>query len=112
MKELLPEYFGNKSLTFYEVRENKTAYEFYLKFMETLGVTGVPLIGIFYENKLYAVVEGEIDPRDIPKLVKAAMKENGVALIISRGQFLIPRNETKGIEAISNLTSWFKLGEH
>ncbi|AEC52676.1 hypothetical protein PNA2_1761 [Pyrococcus sp. NA2] len=108
MKRLLPEYYGNGSLTFYELRENKKAYEFYLNFATTLKITGVPLIGIFYDNKLYAIVEGEIDPKVIPRIVKEAMKDNGVILIISSGQFIIPGNETK---IIGNLTSWFKLGE-
>ncbi|BAA30230.1 thioredoxin fold domain-containing protein [Pyrococcus horikoshii] len=112
MKKLLPEYFGNSSLTFYEIREDKKAYNTYMKFVKTLGITGVPLIGIFYKDNLYAVVEGEIDPKVIPQLVKEAMKNNGVILIISQGQFLVPKNESKGLELIGNMTTWFKLNGH
>ena len=57
-------------------------------------------------------MEGEIDPKVIPQLVKEAMKNNGVILIISQGQFLVPKNESKGLELIGNMTTWFKLNGH
>ncbi|MFA4669110.1 glutaredoxin [Pyrococcus kukulkanii] len=110
MKKLLPEYFGNGSLTFYEVRSSEKNLQIYYNFSHLIGVQGVPLVGIFYDSKLYAIIEGEIDPKLIPKLVKEAMKNKGVILIISAGQYILPFNNTKAVSAINNMTRWFKEG--
>ncbi|MFA4647466.1 glutaredoxin [Pyrococcus kukulkanii] len=110
MKKLLPEYFGDNSVTFYEVRSSEKNLQLYYNFSRLIGVQGVPLVGIFYDGKLYAIIEGEIEPRLIPKLVKEAMKNKGVILIISAGQYILPFNNTKAVNAINNLTQWFKEG--
>ncbi|AFK22710.1 thioredoxin family protein [Pyrococcus sp. ST04] len=111
MKELLPEYFGEGSLTFYEVRKSEKNFEIYQNFSKMIGVTGVPLIGVFYSGKLYAIIEGEIDPKVIPKIVKTAMEHNSVILILSSGQYILPLNNTKAESAVTNMTKWFLMGQ-
>ncbi|ADT83811.1 hypothetical protein TERMP_00834 [Thermococcus barophilus MP] len=69
-----------------------------------LGVTGVPVIGIFYDNRLVAIVEGEIpEPsKNVPIIVETAIKEKGV-LFITDKTYLIPLNQTETIKKLENI---------
>ncbi|AFN03973.1 thioredoxin [Pyrococcus furiosus DSM 3638] len=111
MKEVLPEYYGEGSTTFYDIGASQHNYNIYMNFSKLLGVRGVPLIGIFYNNTLYGVVEGEFPPEAAQEIVEKAIENNGVIILISSGTYLLPRNETKAIEAIENMTKWFLNGE-
>lgn len=109
MKKLLPEIFGKDKFTYYELQGNKHNTQLFSELYATLGITGVPAIGIFYNNHIVAIVEGEIpDPaKNVPLIVNTALKENGV-LFITDKVYLIPSNQT---EIIKKLEAIFMNGE-
>ncbi|NJE07735.1 thioredoxin [Thermococcus sp. M39] len=109
MKKLLPEIFGKDKFTYYELQGNEHNTQLFSELYDTLGITGVPVIGIFYDGHLVAVIEGEIpDPaKNVPLIVNTALKENGVLFIADR-TYLIPSNQT---EIIKKLETIFMNGE-
>ncbi|AHF80234.1 glutaredoxin [Thermococcus paralvinellae] len=104
MKQLLPEIFGKDKFTYYELQGNEHNTQLFSELYNILGVTGVPVIGIFYDNHLVAVIEGEIpDPaKNVPWLVNTALKENGV-LFIADKTYLFPSNQTETIKKLENI---------
>ncbi len=104
MKQLLPEAFGKNSLTYYELQGNDHNSNLFSELYSMLGVTGVPVIGIFYDNRLVAIVEGEIpEPsKNVPIIVETAIKEKGV-LFIADKTYLIPLNQTETIKKLENI---------
>ena len=109
MKEEIPKHFGKDKFTYYELQGNDHNTQLFSELYNILGVTGVPVIGIFYDNHLVAVIEGEIpDPsRNVPLIVKTALEEDGV-LFITDKTYLIPSNKT---EVINKLETIFMNGE-
>ncbi|AEH24533.1 thioredoxin family protein [Pyrococcus yayanosii] len=107
MKRELPKFFGEDSLTYYELINNEHNTKIFMEFSKELGVRGVPLIGVFYDGKLYAIIEGEIDPSKIPEIVKEAMDREGIIVLSSRA-YLIPFNET---DIVQKLTELFLSGQ-
>ena len=107
MKEELPKAFGKEALTYYELQGNDHNSQMFNQLYEILGVTGVPVIGIFYDGELYAIVNGEFPTDYADDFVKEAMKVKGV-LFITDKVYLIPGNNT---EIINKLESIFTNGE-
>ncbi|KUK17772.1 MULTISPECIES: glutaredoxin domain-containing protein [Thermococcus] len=107
MKEELPKAFGKEALTYYELQGNDHNNQMFNQLYEILGVTTVPVIGIFYDGKLYAIVNGEFPTDYADDFVEEAMKAKGV-LFITDKVYLIPGNNT---EIINKLESIFTNGE-
>jgi len=109
MKELLPEIFGEDKFTYYELLGNEHNNQLFSELYNILGVTGVPVIGIFYDNHIVAIVEGEIpDPaKNVPRIVSVALEEGGV-VFISDKTYVIPSNQTEIIKKLENI---FTSGE-
>lgn len=104
MKKLLPEIFGEDKLTYYELQGNDHNSQLFSELYNILGVTGVPVIGIFYDNHLVAIIEGEIpEPAEnVPLIVNTALRENGI-LFIADKTYLIPSNQTEIIKRLENI---------
>ncbi len=102
MREEIPKIYGNDSLTYYEIVDNKENQELFQKIYEYTGITGVPAIAITYNGTLYAVLEGEFNVSAVPDLIEEAMKANGV-LLFNGKWYIFPRNDTKALEAINAL---------
>ena len=109
MKELLPKIFGEDKFTYYELQGNEHNSQLFSELYNILGVTGVPVIGIFYDNHIVAIVEGEIpDPaKNVPRIVSVALEEGGV-VFISDKTYVIPSNQTEIIKKLENI---FTSGE-
>ncbi|USS41104.1 thioredoxin family protein [Thermococcus aggregans] len=107
MKEEIPKFFGKDALTYYELQGNEHNMNMFEQLYQILGVTGVPVIGIFYDGKLYAIVNGEFPLEYADDLVEEAKKANGV-LFITDKTYLIPENKT---EIINKLEYIFTNGE-
>ncbi|MBO8174886.1 MAG: glutaredoxin [Thermococcus sp.] len=107
MKEEIPKQFGKDKFTYYELQGNEHNQKLFSELYSILGVSGVPLIGIFYDNHLVAVIEGEYNVKSTPEIVQVALKENGV-VFISGKVYLIPSNHT---EIIKKLEAIFMNGE-
>ncbi|USH00400.1 thioredoxin family protein [Thermococcus argininiproducens] len=107
MKEELPKFFGENSLTYYEIQGNEYNGKMFEQLYQILGVTGVPVIGIFYDGKLYAIVNGEFPVDYADDFVEEAKKAKGI-LFITDKVYLIPENNT---EIINKLEYVFTNGE-
>ena len=107
MKEEIPKFFGKDALTYYELQGNEHNGKMFEQLYQILGVTGVPVIGIFYDGKLYAIVNGEFPLEYVDDLVEEAKKAEGV-LFIADKPYLIPENKT---EIVNKLEYIFTNGE-
>ena len=107
MKEEIPKFFGKDALTYYELQGNEHNGKMFEQLYQILGVTGVPVIGIFYDGKLHAIVNGEFPLEYADDLVEEAKKAKGVLFIADKA-YLIPENKT---EIINKLEYIFTNGE-
>ncbi|WP_175060094.1 glutaredoxin [Thermococcus sp. 2319x1] len=107
MKEEIPKFFGKEALTYYELQGNDYNGKMFEQLYQILGVTGVPVTGIFYDGKLYAIVNGEFPVEYADDLVEEAKNVKGV-LFIADKTYLIPENKT---EIINKLEYIFTNGE-
>lgn len=93
MKEEIPRVYGNDSFTYYELVDNtKNQALFGVQYQYT-GIAGVPAIGIAYDGKLEAIVEGEFNISAAPKIVEVAIENNGL-ILVTGGKAYIIKNET------------------
>jgi len=106
MREEIPKIYGNNSLTYYELVDNKENQKLFNALYQYTGITGVPAIAITYNGTLYAVIEGEFNVSATPKIIQSAMKSNGV-LLFNGKWYIFPRNDTKSAEAIKALYTIF-----
>ena len=107
MKEEIPKFFGKDALTYYELQGNEHNGKMFEQLYQILGVTGVPVIGIFYDGKLHVIVNGEFPVEYADDLVEEAKKAKGVLFIADKA-YLIPENKT---EIINKLEYIFTNGE-
>jgi len=106
MREEIPKVYGNDSLTYYELVDNKENQQLFNALYQYTGITGVPAIAITYNGTLYAVLEGEFNVSAVPQIIQSAMKSNGV-LLFNGKWYIFPRNDTKAQEAINALYTIF-----
>ncbi|NJE84604.1 CGP-CTERM sorting domain-containing protein [Thermococcus sp. CX2] len=93
MKKLIPEIYGPESLTYYELVNNEENQKLFGEQYKYTGIMGVPAIGIAYDGKLYAIIEGEFNVSATPKIIEAAMQEGGLILVVG-GQAYLIKNQT------------------
>ncbi len=93
MKEEIPKIFGKNSLTYYELVGNEENSKLFSELYQLTGISGVPAIGIAYEGKLYAVIEGEFNVSATPMIIKDAQKNGGLILVVGGKAYLI-KNQT------------------
>ncbi|WP_297092215.1 CGP-CTERM sorting domain-containing protein [Thermococcus sp.] len=93
MKEEIPKFYGENSLTYYELINNEENNKLFSAQYKYTGIAGVPAIGIAYDGKLVAIVEGEYNVSATPKIVQAAL-DNGGLILFTGGQAYIIKNET------------------
>ncbi|NJE01158.1 CGP-CTERM sorting domain-containing protein [Thermococcus sp. JdF3] len=93
MKEEIPRVYGNDSLTYYELVDNTENQALFGEQYRYTGISGVPAIGIAYEGELKAIVEGEFNVSAAPKIVEAAIENDGLILVMG-GKAYIIKNET------------------
>ncbi|WP_457751976.1 thioredoxin fold domain-containing protein [Thermococcus sp.] len=106
MREEIPKVYGNDSLTYYELVDNKENQQLFNALYKYTAITGVPAIAITYNGTLYAVLEGEFNVSAVPQIIQSAMKSNGV-LLFNGKWYIFPRNDTKAQEAIKALYTIF-----
>ncbi|WP_048150379.1 glutaredoxin domain-containing protein [Palaeococcus ferrophilus] len=107
MKEEIPKAFGADSLTYYELVNNDENSALFGEIYRLTGISGVPAIGIAYDGKLYAIIEGEFNVSATPEIIKEAQERNGMFLVTGGKVYLIPRNETEGAQTIAKLETLF-----
>ena len=93
MKEEIPKAYGEDSLTYYELVDNEGNQALFSAQYQYTGIAGVPAIGIAYDGKLVAIVEGEYNVSATPEIIKAAM-DNGGLILVTGGKAYLIRNET------------------
>ncbi|ASJ10840.1 hypothetical protein A3L12_05755 [Thermococcus sp. P6] len=93
MKEEIPEIYGENSLTYYELLNNDENERLFSAQYNYTGIAGVPAIGIAYDGKLVAIVEGEYNVSATPDIVRTALENNGLLLFVG-GKAYIIKNET------------------
>ncbi|NJD99292.1 CGP-CTERM sorting domain-containing protein [Thermococcus sp. LS1] len=93
MKKVIPEIYGPDSLTYYELVNNEENQKLFGEQYKYTGIMGVPAIAITYNGTLYAIIEGEFNVSATPKIIEAAMENNGLILFVA-GQAYIIKNET------------------
>lgn len=95
MKAEIPKVYGEKSLTYYELVNNDENERLFAAQYNYTGIGGgVPAIGIAYDGKLVAIVEGgEYNVSATPEIVKAALDNDGLLLFTGGKAYLI-KNET------------------
>lgn len=93
MKKLIPEIYGPESLTYYELVNNEENQKLFGEQYKYTGIMGVPAIGVAYDGKLYAIIEGEFNVSATPKIIEAAMQEGGLILVVG-GQAYLIKNQT------------------
>ncbi|AIF70183.1 hypothetical protein PAP_09015 [Palaeococcus pacificus DY20341] len=101
MKEEIPKQFGEQSLTYYELIDNEENGALFSEVYQLTGISGVPAIGIAYDNKLYAIIEGEFNVSATTEIIKTAQENNGLILFVG-GKAYILKNETH-IEMLEKL---------
>jgi glutaredoxin len=92
MHEWIPEEYGKKALTYYELVNNQTNMVLFNQLAQLTGITGVPAIAITYNGTLYAVIEGEFNITATPQILSAAIKNDGVLLFTGRTYLLSYKN--------------------
>lgn len=107
MKEEIPKAFGDGSLTYYELVNNNENSALFSEIYQLTGISGVPAIGIAYDGKLYAIIEGEFNVSATPEIIREAQEKNGMFLVVGGKVYLVPRNETEGSQTIAKLETIF-----
>ncbi|WP_456423886.1 glutaredoxin family protein [Thermococcus sp.] len=92
MHEWIPQEYGEKALTYYELVDNKTNMILFNQLAQLTGITGVPAIAITYNGTLYAVIEGEFNVTATPEILAAAIKNDGVLLFTGKTYLLSYRD--------------------
>ncbi len=90
MHTLIPQTFGEKSLTYYELMGNETNDKIFKVLSGLTGISGVPAIGITYEGKLRSIIEGEFNVSATPQIVYQAIKHSGVLLEVGGKWYIVP----------------------
>jgi len=93
MKEEIPKAYGEDSFTYYELINNEENQALFGEQYKYTGIAGVPAIGIAYEGQLVAIVEGEYNVSATPKIIEAALENEGLILVMG-GQAYIIKNES------------------
>jgi len=106
MHEWIPKEFGNSSLTYYELVDNRTNMMLFDELAQLTGITGVPAIAITYNGTLYAVIEGEYNVTATPQIIAAAIKNDGVLLFTGK-TYLLSYKDPKAKLVINALYTIF-----
>ena len=88
MHEWIPQEYGEKALTYYELVNNETNMKLFGELARLTGITGVPAIAITYNGTLYAVIEGEFNVTATPEIIAEAIKNDGMFLITGKTYLL------------------------
>ncbi|WP_297470504.1 glutaredoxin [Thermococcus sp.] len=88
MHEWIPQEYGEKALTYYELVDNQTNMNLFNQLAQLTGITGVPAIAITYNGTLYAVIEGEFNVTATPEILATAIKNDGVLLFTGKTYLL------------------------
>ncbi|NJE48757.1 glutaredoxin [Thermococcus sp. 9N3] len=88
MHEWIPQEYGEKALTYYELVDNQTNMMLFNELAQLTGITGVPAIAITYNGTLYAVIEGEFNVTATPQIIATAIKNDGVLLLTGKTYLL------------------------
>ncbi|WP_297068189.1 glutaredoxin [Thermococcus sp.] len=107
MHTLIPETFGEDSLTYYELVGNDTNDRIFNELSRLTGISGVPAIGITYKGKLRGVLEGEFNVSATPQIVYQAIEHSGILLEVGGRWYILPYNDTKSQAYIEQLYTIF-----
>ncbi len=88
MHEWIPQEYGEKALTYYELVNNQTNMMLFNELAQLTGISGVPVIAITYNETLYAVIEGEFDITKTPEIIAVAIQNNGMLLFTGKTYLL------------------------
>ncbi|AFL94425.1 glutaredoxin-like protein 1 [Thermococcus cleftensis] len=103
MKKLIPETYGEDSLTYYELVDNEENTKLFQQIYQLTGIQGVPAIAITYNGTLYAIIEGEFNVTATPRIIQAAMSDNGVILFVGGQAYILPRDKEDSAKVIDEL---------
>jgi len=106
MKAAIVEYYGEDSLTYYELVDNDTNMELFMALSRLTGITGVPAIAITENGTLYVIVEGEFDVRAVPDMVSTA-RANRAVLVLSTRSYMLPYDDPEARKRIEALYAIF-----
>ena len=103
MHTLIPETYGNDSLTYYELVGNEENIELFRAQYNITGIGGVPAIAITYNGTIYALIEGEFNVSMTPKIIAVAMQNNGTVLFVRGKAYILPRTDPEVREDLKKL---------
>ncbi|CAI1493953.1 Thiol-disulfide isomerase and thioredoxins [Thermococcus nautili] len=106
MHEWIPQEYGEKALTYYELVDNQTNMMLFNELAQLTGITGVPAIAITYNGTLYAVIEGEFNVTATPQIIATAIKNDGVLLLTGK-TYLLSYKDPKAKLVINALYTIF-----
>ncbi|NJE55238.1 glutaredoxin [Thermococcus sp. 21S9] len=106
MHEWIPQEYGEKALTYYELVDNQTNMMLFNELAQLTGITGVPAIAITYNGTLYAVIEGEFNVTATPEIIATAIKNDGVLLLTGK-TYLLSYKDPKAKLVINALYTIF-----
>ncbi|MBP1912432.1 glutaredoxin family protein [Thermococcus stetteri] len=107
MHEWIPKEFGENSLTYYEILDNRTNQELFNQLAQLIGITGVPAIAITYNGTIQAVFEGEFNVSATPEIIATALKKNSCILIVHGRGYLLSRDDPKSEVFLNALQTIF-----
>ncbi|NJE06236.1 glutaredoxin [Thermococcus sp. M36] len=89
MKEEIPKEYGADHLVYYELLDNEENTKLFSEQYKYTGIGGVPAIAITYNGTLYAIIEGEYNVSATPRIIKAAMDNDGMVLFVGGQAYII-----------------------
>jgi glutaredoxin len=107
MHDLIPETYGEDSLTYYELLDNEENMQLFRELNKLTGIQGVPAIAITYKGNISAVFEGEFNVSAVPEIIYEAMKSNGTLLFVGGKGYLLPHGDPKAEGLIEKLYTIF-----
>ncbi|NJE76157.1 thioredoxin family protein [Thermococcus sp. ES12] len=100
VKEGILENFGSGSMVYYELEGNEHNRRLFSELHEMTGISGIPVTGIFHEEKLYAVIEGAFDVSKTEEIIVEAEHSDGVLLFMGGKAYLVKGEDAKRLEEI------------